>query len=212
MSQNKKAAAFRNKNHMQAQTQHNTDNLTQLGQMMMPIALKVFEMEKTIERLQRQLSETKSTAKIAEYKAQALSELSTIPADVIRSTILGLQRKDFQVQSDADDRVRGLTIAEGPANEGQIALIEGKVFDSEGKELTDEEIVGSKPELGKDDLFKGVDQFIIGKKPGETGTAKFTVNEKEYSLSFLLIGLRDRPAPAQEQTEEGNSEEAQVNQ
>ena len=168
-----------------------------------------FELEKKVESLSRQLSETKATAKIAEYRSlaiqQLLEETSATKLDV-RSRIVALQKKDFQVQSDADDRSRNLTTSNGPATLGQIAIVEGRVS-KDGTELENEEIIGSKPELGKDELFKGIDEAILGMNVNESKTATFKVKDQEYTFNFRLLGLRDKPA----KTTEGTSEEAKAN-
>lgn len=206
---NKKAQAFRNKNHLGQQTESNTQNLEQLGQIMMPLAMKVFEIEKTVASLNRQLNESKATAKAAEYRARALQNLSTHSESTVRAEIVTLQKKDFQIQSDLDDQYRGLTVTEGTATEGQFAIVTGKVF-KDGVELENEEVIGSKLELGKDELFKGIDEAIFGMAVNEIKMATFKVQEQEYQFHFQLLGLRNKPV--QETTEGNQSEEAQTNQ
>ncbi len=207
-SGNKKAQQYRNKNHLGAQTSVNTDMLEQLGQLVVPMSMKVFELEKRLESLSRQLQDTKATAKIAEYKAQALQNLSEHSSKTVRAEIVKLQKKDFQIQSDADDRIKGLTNSDGPATLGQVAIVSGKVS-KDGIELEDEEIIGSKPEIGKDELFRGIDEAIVGMNVNETKLVTFTVNDKEYQFNFQLLGLRNKPAEAAEGNE---NEETEVKQ
>jgi FKBP-type peptidyl-prolyl cis-trans isomerase (trigger factor) len=194
---NKKAQAFRNKNHLNAQTQSNTQNLQTLGELIIPLSAKVFDLEKKVERLENQLNATKTAATLAEYRAQALQRLSGQSPHAVRDAIVSLQKEDFKRQSDSDDAKRSLTTAEGPATSGQVAVISGKVFQGEN-ELENEEVIGSKITLGDDDLFTGIDEQIIGMIVGETKKVTFKVNDQEYFLMLNLDGLREFPAKAED--------------
>jgi hypothetical protein len=203
---NKKAAAYRNKNHVQAQTQSNTENLHSLGQLIIPLSAKVFDLEKKLQRMENQLQQAKTNAALAEYKAVAIQRILGLDGDQIRSNIVSLQKEDFQKQSDADDKARNLLTVDGPAKEGQIALISGKIFKGD-LELQNEEVIGSKITLGDDDLYKGIDSGVFGMLVGETKSIPFSVNEQEYSIALTLEGLREHPA----KSEETSNEETQVN-
>ena len=202
---NKKAQAFRNKNHIGAQTQVNTDTLQQLGQIIMPLSLRVFEMEKTIENLQRQVSEAKTMASLAELKASAIQKLANVDAKAVKAEIVSLQKADFKAKSEADDKRRNLTTVEGAAELGQIALISGEIL-KDGVSLENEEVIGSKITLGDDDLYEGIDESVIGMVVGETKLIDFKVREETYQFLLTLNGLRTAPS-----TEGNPSEEAQTN-
>jgi len=202
---NNKAQQYRNKNHVAAQTTANTENLQSIGQLIIPLSAKVFEMEKTIEALKRQLTEAKTIGTLAEYRATALQKLLGMDPSAVKQAIIELQKVEFQAKSDSDDKKRGLTNASGPATNGQIAIITGKIF-KDGRELENEEVIGSKINLGEDDLFSGIDDQILGMMVNDIKMATFKVNEQEYQFHLQLIGLRNEPS-----TEGNVSEETEAN-
>jgi hypothetical protein len=208
---NKKAQQYyKNTNHVGAQTQSNTEYLEKMGQIILPMSMKIFELEKNIESLNNKLIQSKALAKAADYRSLALQNLSGHDPAVVREAILKLQKVDFLEASDADDKQKNLTVSQGPAEEGQYAIVSGKVF-KDGVALENEEIVGSKIELGQDELFKGIDSDIIGMNVNEVKDIKFLVQDQEYQINIQLLGLRDKPVVVEEQSQGSPSEETELN-
>lgn len=175
----------------QAQGASNAEALKQSQQMLFAMSYKLFELE-------NQLKATHSNMRVLDYKITAYSaflDRMGVSKAELNAEIVRLQEADFEVDSQADDEARGLTRADesAPAALGQVAILTIRFFKA-GLELTNERIVRSKIDLGKNEIFGGkLDEQVLGLLVGQTKRFPISVGEGIDEAEVTLLGLRDAP-------------------
>lgn len=196
---NSRANEFRKRNvkQSQAQTEANTDMLTQIQQLIYSMSYKQFETENKLKRLE-------NAARIADYRSLALAKLlenQGISEEVVTGKIMELQAEDFDQNSLVDDSQRNLTVvSDRAAQQGDIVITSIRLFKGD-KELTEEKIVRSKIELGKKEIFDGaVDDAVVGLFIGLEKTFDLKIGDKVDRATVTLLGIREAKAPTQAET------------
>ncbi len=205
MSGNTKAELYKKRHAKQvaAQTEVNTNQLQNNQRMIAGLAMKLYSLEQSVQRLQSRLDKAEASARYADYRSSALSTLlqasNTYSEEAILAEIEKLQIADFEINSSLDDQKNNLKDAgNGPAENGQQAILILKLL-KDGKELISERVVRSKIELGKNELLPGVDEAVVGMSVGETKQVAMDLQGKTDQAEITLLGLRKvKPAPAEE--------------
>lgn len=199
---NDKASSFRKRQlkTIGAQSDQNTSALKNLQQMAYSLAMKVFQMENDIRQLRNQADRATSIAKASEYRSLALSKLLTekvVDEQILNIEIEQMQIEDFEENSRADDARRGLqAVDDQVAEKGLFAILTVRFFKS-GEELKKEKIVRSKIEIGKEELFQGVDASVVGLKVGESRRFPLNIENQVDEAEVTLLGLRKAPPKAE---------------
>lgn len=152
------------------------------------------ETKKEISALRLQLNTAMNQARAADYRSLALEQLGTIDKSKIISKVLEIQGNEFDEASKKDDKARKLlNIDDQPASKGMIAITSIKMF-KDNREVPELRIVRTKNEIGKEEIFPGLDEAIEGLKVGES--RRFDVKIELMGITQAevhLIGLRKEP-------------------
>jgi hypothetical protein len=192
---NKKAMDFRSRNTKQAalQANANLEILQRLQQMIYGMSYKLFQLE-------QEFNSTKAQARVADYRSLATANLlktgGTFSERQLIEAIFELQAKDFEEQSARDDQEKNLeVVTDQAASNDQHAITTVRLF-KDGKEIEDQRIVRSKVVLGRNELFAGFDEQVLGMTLGETKRFKTDKFPHFDEAEVTLLGLRKaRPQP-----------------
>ena len=115
--------------------------------------------------------------------------------------------ENFNAESEADDKVRGLEVVEGrPAQKGDFAIFSLKLF-KDGVELKDQEVPRGKVELGAYEKFPEFDDNLVGMTIGEVKKVELNLMDSTDHGEFHLLGLRQKCImPSEEgESKDGNT-------
>jgi len=192
---NEKASQFRSKRDVKAlglQADQNHTALQQMQQLIMGLSLKTLELES-------KLRHAENVARLCEYRTRAIVGLmeggQAIGEKSVIRRIMQFQEEEFEKGSALDDQQRNLEeVTNEVAQSGMIAITTIRIF-KDGAELEDERVVRSKIELGRNELFKGLDETIIGLQIGESKSFPLNIQDKTDLAEVTLLGLRRAQAP-----------------
>ncbi len=195
---NEKASQFRSKRDVKAlglQADQNHTALQQMQQLVMGLSLKTFELE-------TKLRHAENVARLCEYRTRAIVGLmeggQPVGEKSVIRRIMQFQEEEFEKGSALDDQQRNLEVVTSEtAQSGMIAITTIRLF-KDGAELEDERVVRSKIELGRNELFKGLDEAIIGLQIGESKSFPLNIQDKTDSAEVTLLGLRRAQTPEPE--------------
>lgn len=195
---NDKASTFRKRQlkTIGAQSDQNTSALKNLQQMAYSLAMRVFQMENDLRQLRNQVDRATSISKASEYRSLALSKLLTekiVDEQALNAEIERMQIEDFEENSRVDDSRRSLQAVDDQVAENGLFAVTTLRFYKTGEELKKEKIVRSKIELGKEELFQGVDAAVIGLKVGESRRFPLNIENQVDEAEVTLLGLRKAP-------------------
>lgn len=144
--------------------------------------------------LERRLNIVFPIAKIADWRSMALmklmSEGTPVTEDAVCRRAEELELVNFDLENIEDDKKRGLVSDnEATADKDHFAIAHLKIY-KDNRELEDQQVVRTKIQLGRNELFPELDDAIIGMKVGEQKRFKLDLLGQSDEAEVFLLGLR----------------------
>jgi hypothetical protein len=215
---NKRADKFKQKQLPKAnEILANHDNsIEALRKLIYGLSMTVFNMDRKVKQMEASLSATLQKARTSDFRSlamlQLLDENGSLSKELTVSRVFDLHVKEFDEASalhDQEQNLENITDDAGAAN-GNHVILTAMLF-KDGQEVLDERIIRSKIELGKEELFKGVDAALVGMKVNEAKRITVETEAGLREMEFTVLALRKvKPQPVEEQPlqEAANSAES----
>jgi hypothetical protein len=207
MTGNKKADRFKGRQIKATAQQSNRNEaaIAQLQKLMQSLVMTMIQQDKEIRDLKEQASALIGKARSSDFRSVAIMQLLDASQPVTKAAVVervsDLYIEEFNEGSAIHDKDNGLEeVVQGPAEPGMFAIIKAKLFKN-GAEQEDERVLRAKIEIGKEEMFPGLDAALSGLFTGQRSQGTFETGYGPREVEVTLLGLRKK-ATATEATEE----------